>query len=300
MDLQYYLQQLVNGICLGGMYALMSVGYSLVYSIMSFSNFAHGGVIMVGAYVGFFALTALKVPFLVAFLLCGVGSGLLAVIIERLVYSPLRKRRAPSLYFIISAMGASIFLENFVIATIDGTPRNYPTLFSNSIKIGSLSLGLDSLLMIIVSAVLMIIVSAVSLFVLMIIIQKTKIGLAIRACSYNEKAGTLMGINSSLVIFVVFLMGGVLAGFAGMLYGMRFIVKPTIGQVTNKSFVAAVFGGLGSLPGAIVGSLLLGIMEIFVASINSSLRDLFVYALLILVLIIKPSGLMGKPVEDKA
>ncbi|MBQ1742191.1 MAG: branched-chain amino acid ABC transporter permease [Oscillospiraceae bacterium] len=292
MDLQYYLQQLVNGICLGGMYALMSVGYSLVYSIMSFSNFAHGGVIMVGAYVGFFALTALKVPFLVAFLLCGVGSGLLAVIIERLVYSPLRKRRAPSLYFIISAMGASIFLENFVIATIDGTPRNYPTLFSNSIKIGSLSLGLDSLLMIIVSAV--------SLFVLMIIIQKTKIGLAIRACSYNEKAGTLMGINSSLVIFVVFLMGGVLAGFAGMLYGMRFIVKPTIGQVTNKSFVAAVFGGLGSLPGAIVGSLLLGIMEIFVASINSSLRDLFVYALLILVLIIKPSGLMGKPVEDKA
>ena len=292
MDLQYYLQQLVNGICLGGMYALMSVGYSLVYSIMSFSNFAHGGVIMVGAYVGFFALTALKVPFLVAFLLCGVGSGLLAVIIERLVYSPLRKRRAPSLYFIISAMGASIFLENFVIATIDGTPRNYPTLFSNSIKIGSLSLGLDSLLMIIVSAV--------SLLVLMIIIQKTKIGLAIRACSYNEKAGTLMGINSSLVIFVVFLMGGVLAGFAGMLYGMRFIVKPTIGQVTNKSFVAAVFGGLGSLPGAIVGSLLLGIMEIFVASINSSLRDLFVYALLILVLIIKPSGLMGKPVEDKA
>ena len=292
MDLQYYLQQLVNGICLGGMYALMSVGYSLVYSIMSFSNFAHGGVIMVGAYVGFFALTALKVPFLVAFLLCGVGSGLLAVIIERLVYSPLRKRRAPSLYFIISAMGASIFLENFVIATIDGTPRNYPTLFSNSIKIGSLSLGLDSLLMIIVSAV--------SLFVLMIIIQKTKIGLAIRACSYNEKAGTLMGINSSLVIFVVFLMGGVLAGFAGMLYGMRLIVKPTIGQVTNKSFGAAVFGGLGSLPGAIVGSLLLGIMEIFVASINSSLRDLFVYALLILVLIIKPSGLMGKPVEDKA
>ena len=292
MDLQYYLQQLVNGICLGGMYALMSVGYSLVYSIMSFSNFAHGGVIMVGAYVGFFALTALKVPFLVAFLLCGVGSGLLAVIIERLVYSPLRKRKAPSLYFIISAMGASIFLENFVIATIDGTPRNYPTLFSNSIKIGSLSLGLDSLLMIIVSAV--------SLFVLMIIIQKTKIGLAIRACSYNEKAGTLMGINSSLVIFVVFLMGGVLAGFAGMLYGMRFIVKPTIGQVTNKSFVAAVFGGLGSLPGAIVGSLLLGIMEIFVASINSSLRDLFVYALLIIVLIIKPSGLMGKPVEDKA
>ena len=173
MGIEYYLQQLVNGICLGGMYALMSVGYSLVYSIMNFSNFAHGGVIMVGAYVGYFALTALGCPFLVTFLLCGLGSGILAIIIERLVYSPLRKRRAPSLYFIISAMGASIFLENFVIATIDGTPRNYPEIFNESLHIGNLSLGYDSLLMIIVTAV--------SLLILMFIIQKTKIGLAIRA-----------------------------------------------------------------------------------------------------------------------
>ena len=171
MGIEYFLQQLVNGICLGGMYALMSVGYSLVYSIMNFSNFAHGGVIMVGAYVGYFALTALNVPFLPAFLLCGVGSGLLAVIIERLVYSPLRKRHAPSLYFIISAMGASIFLENFVIATIDGTPRNYPPIFDNRINIGGISLGVDSLLMIVVSAV--------ALLILMFIIQKTKVGLAI-------------------------------------------------------------------------------------------------------------------------
>ena len=267
MGIEYFLQQLVNGICLGGMYALMSVGYSLVYSIMNFSNFAHGGVIMVGAYVGYFALTSLNVPFFPAFLLCGLGSGLLAVIIERLVYSPLRKRHAPSLYFIISAMGASIFLENFVIATIDGTPRNYPPIFDNRISIGGISLGVDSLLMIVVSSV--------ALLILMFIIQKTKVGLAIRACAYSEKASTLMGINGDLVIFIIFLMGGVLAGFAGI-------------------------GGLGSLPGAIVGSVLLGIMEIFVASFNSNLRDLFVYALLILVLIIKPSGLMGKVVEDKA
>ena len=292
MDLQYIFQQLVNGVCLGGMYALMSVGYSLVYSIMNFSNFAHGGVIMVGAYIGYYALTALGCGFLPAFVLCGLGSGALAILIERLVYTPLRKRHAPPLYFIISAMGASIFLENFVIATLDGTPRNYPALFDNSIRIGGLSLGVDSLLMILVSAA--------ALLILMFIIQKTKVGLAIRACSYSERAAALMGINGSLVIFAVFLMGGVLAGCAGMLYGMRFIVKPTIGQVTNKSFVAAVFGGLGSLPGAILGSLLLGIMEILVASFNSSLRDLFVYALLILVLVVKPSGLMGRVVEDKA
>ena len=158
----------------------------------------------------------------------------------------------------------------------------------------------------------MIVVSAVALLILMFIIQKTKVGLAIRACSYSEKASTLMGINGDLVIFIIFLMGGVLAeignyfppevvdGIRTSFDCMRFIVKPTIGQVTNKSFVAAVFGGLGSLPGAIVGSVLLGIMEIFVASFNSNLRDLFVYGLLILVLVIKPSGLMGKVVEDKA
>ena len=172
------------------------------------------------------------------------------------------------------------------------TYRKNAWIAANRISIGGISLGVDSLLMIVVSSV--------ALLILMFIIQKTKVGLAIRACAYSEKASTLMGINGDLVIFIIFLMGGVLAGFAGMLYGMRFIVKPTIGQVTNKSFVAAVFGGLGSLPGAIVGSVLLGIMEIFVASFNSNLRDLFVYALLILVLIIKPSGLMGKVVEDKA
>ena len=284
MGIEYFLQQLVNGICLGGMYALMSVGYSLVYSIMNFSNFAHGGVIMVGAYVGYFALTALNVPFLPAFLLCGVGSGLLAVIIERLVYSPLRKRHAPSLYFIISAMGASIFLENFVIATIDGTPRNYPPIFDNRINIGGISLGVDSLLMIVVSAV--------ALLILMFIIQKTKVGLAIRACSYSEKASTLMGINGDLVIFIIFLMGGVLAGFAGMLYGMRFIVKPTIGQVTNKSFVAAVFGGLGSLPGAIVGSVLLCALPELLRAVGD--WRLVMYGLaVIVIMIVRPKGLMG-------
>lgn len=187
--------------------------------------------------MGYFALTSLNVPFFPAFLLCGLGSGLLAVIIERLVYSPLRKRRAPSLYFIISAMGASIFLENFVIATIDGTPRNYPLIFDNRISIGGISLGVDSLLMIVVSSV--------ALLILMFIIQKTKVGLAIRACSYSEKASTLMGINGDLVIFIIFLMGGVLAGFAGMLYGMRFIVKPTNRSGHEQVLRCGVFGGLG-------------------------------------------------------
>jgi branched-subunit amino acid ABC-type transport system permease component len=151
--MSYFLQQLINGLSLGSVYALMSVGYSLVYSIMNFSNFAHGGVIMIGAYIGYFCLTLLGVPFFTAFILSGIGSGILAVSMERIVYRPLRKRNAPFLYFIISAMGASIFLENIVIASpIGPTFRSYPAVFSTSpIMIGGIALGRIDLLMFIIS-----------------------------------------------------------------------------------------------------------------------------------------------------
>ncbi|MDR0840456.1 MAG: branched-chain amino acid ABC transporter permease [Christensenellaceae bacterium] len=289
-----FFQQLVNGLSLGSVYALMAVGYSLVYSIMNFSNFAHGGVIMVGAYIGFFAMTALGLPFAVAFFVCGAGAGLLAVLLERLVYRPLRSRNAPFLYFIISAMGASIFLENFVIATIGPTFRTYPPVFGSApFNVGGISIGRID--------VFMIIVAALGLLLLMFIIEKTKIGLAIRASSYNIKASTLMGVNVNMVIFTIFLLGGVLAGYAGMLFGMKYTVYPQIGNITTKSFIAAVFGGLGSLPGAIIGSLILGLLETSISAIGlSSWRDLFSFAVLIFVLVIKPSGLMGKFTEDKA
>ena len=237
-----FLQQLINGLSLGSVYALMAVGYSLVYSIMNFSNFAHGGVIMVGAYIGYFAMTALGLPFWLAFIVCGLGAGLLAILLERLVYFPLRSRSAPFLYYIISAMGASIFLENIVIATIGPTFRTYPQVFATGpIQVGGLAIGRID--------VFMIIIAAAGLLLLTLIIEKTKVGLGIRASSYNIKASTLMGVNVNMVIFTIFLLGGVLAGFAGMLFGMKYTVYPQIGNITTKSFIAAVFGGLGSLPG---------------------------------------------------
>jgi branched-chain amino acid transport system permease protein len=293
--MSYFLQQVINGLSLGSVYALMSVGYSLVYSIMNFSNFAHGGVIMIGAYIGYFCLTLLKVPFFIAFILSALGTGILAVSMEKIVYRPLRKRNAPFLYFIISAMGASIFLENIVIASpIGPTFRSYPAIFSTSpIMIGNIALGRIDLLMFIISAL--------SLAGLMYIIEKTKIGLSIRATSYSIKASTLMGVNVDKVIFIIFLLGGLLAGLAGMLFGMRYTVYPQIGNITTKSFIAAVFGGLGSLPGAIIGSLLLGLIETMTSGYLSSIyRDLIAFALLISVLVIKPTGLMGKTTEDKA
>lgn len=273
----------------------MAVGYSLVYSIMNFSNFAHGGIIMLGAYFGYYSLTALKVPFALAMIIAALGAGFIALMCERLAYRPLRKRNAPSLYLIISAMGMSIFLENIVVATIGPTFKTYPQVYDpNPIMLGgNVALGRLDLSMFIVSAI--------SLGILVFIIEKTKIGLAIRAASYSDRASTLMGVNVNTVIMTIFLIGGVLAGIAGVFFGMKYTVYPQIGNITLKSFIAAVFGGLGSLPGAVIGSVLLGIIEALVSGlVSSTYRDLVSFTLLILVLVIHPSGLMGKTTVDKA
>ncbi|HYF83422.1 MAG TPA: branched-chain amino acid ABC transporter permease [Clostridia bacterium] len=289
-----FLQQLINGLSIGGVYALMAVGYSLVYSIMNFSNFAHGGVIMFGAYFGFFFITLFKFSFPVAFIVSGICAGLLAVLIERVAYKPLRNRNAPFLYFIISAMGISIFLENIVIATIGPSFRTYPEILSSKpIQLGLLSIGRIDLMMFIISAI--------CLGILVYMIDFTKVGKAIQATAYNAKASSLMGINTDVIILIVFVVGGILAGFAGVLFGMKYTVYPQIGNITIKSFIAAVFGGLGSIQGAVLGSVLLAIIETLTSGyLSSQYRDLIAFVLLIFILVVRPMGLMGKITEDKA
>jgi len=289
-----FLQQIINGLSIGSVYALMAVGYSLVFSVMNFSNFAHGGVIMLGAYFGFYIMTLLGLPFIPMFILACLLTGLLAVGIERVAYRPLRARKAPFLYFIIAAMGVSIFLENIVIATIGPNFRTYPTVFPTTpIQIGGLSIGWIDLMMFIIAGIF--------LALLVFILEKTKLGKAIQATAFNEKGSALMGINTDKMMMIVFLLGGLLAGAAGVLFGMRYTVYPQIGIITIKSFIAAVFGGLGSVPGAVVGSLLLGVIEAMTAGyISSQFRDLAAFMILILVLVFRPRGLMGKIMEDKA
>lgn len=291
--MQSFLQQLINGISIGSIYALMAVGYSLVYSIMNFSNFAHGGVIMLSAYIGFFAMTLLQADFWLAILIATLGATVIAGLIERLAYRPLRKRSAPTLYFIISAMGMSILLENLVIATIGPQFKTYPKIFAEmTYKWGNLNVSkLD---------ILMLVISSIALIGLVLFLEKTRLGMAVRAATYNARASQLMGVNVDRIIFIVFALGGALAGIAGVFFGMKYTVYAQAGIITNKAFVGAVFGGLGSLPGAIVGSLLLGIIETFVASIKSQFRDLIAFVILIAVLVIRPSGIMGKSSEDKA
>jgi len=294
-----FLQQLVNGLSIGVIYALMAVGYSLVYSIMNFSNFAHGSVIMLGAYFGFYALTKLGVPFYVAFFIAAMATATIAVILERLAYKPLRDRRAPFLYFIITAMGASIFIDNSVIATIGPTPKTFPTELlptffqGDPLEWGALTVGRVD--------IAIFLVAATCLALLMIFIDFTKLGKAIQATAYNMKASALMGINPNFVIILVFAIGGGLAGMAGVLYGMKYQVFPQMSAITLKSFIAAVFGGLGSLPGALLGSVLLALIETFVSGyLSTQYRDLFAFIILIGMLVVRPSGIMGKDAEDKA
>lgn len=289
-----FVQQLINGISIGSVYSLMAVGYSLVYSIMNFSNFAHGGVIMVGSYLGFYLLTAVKLPFAAALGGAALGAAVLAVVVERIAYRPLRLRNAPFLYFIISAMGASMFIENFVVATIGPTFKTYPPVLSRTpFEIGPLFIGRIDV-MILISA-------ALCLMGLVYFIDSTKLGKAVQATSFNQKAASLMGINTGIVITLVFAVGGLLAGVAGVLFGMKYTVYPQMGGITIKSFIAAVFGGLGSLPGAVIGSLLLGIIETLISGyFSSQFRDLISFTLLIAVLVLRPIGLMGKITEEKA
>lgn len=289
-----FLQQVINGLSIGSIYALMAVGYSLVYSIMNFSNFAHGGVIMIGSYIGFYAMTLAGVPFPIAFIAAALGSGLIAVLVERASYAPLRKRKAPFLYYIISAMGASIFLENIVLAVVGPNFRTFPNVLgSKPIEIGGLLLGRLDLMMFLISTV--------TLALLVFFIEKTKTGLAIRATSYSERASALMGVNTEKIIFIIFIIGGALAGTAGILFGMKYTVFPQMGNITMKAFIAAVFGGLGSLQGAVLGAVLLGIIETMASAMGfSTYRDLIAFALLIFILVVRPSGLMGKNNEDKA
>lgn len=289
-----FVQQLVNGISIGFVYALIAIGYSLIFSILSFSNFAHGSFITIGAYSGFFLLMAANMPAYVAVPGAMAGGVLVAVLADRIAYKPLRDRGSPTLYFIIAAMGMSITVDNTIIATIGPRFRSYPQFFeTTTFSIAGVTVSVMDL----VAAG----AAAVMLILLTVIINRTKAGTAIRAASVDLEAVGLMGVNTNVLITSVFLVAGTLAGLAGFFLGMKYTVYPQLGSaITNKAYVAAVLGGLGSLPGAVIGSILLGIFEMMISGyVSSSARDVFVYLLLIIILIIRPAGIMGRKHEDK-
>jgi len=287
------LQQLINGLSVGSIYALIAVGYSLVYSILSFSNFSHGGFMVVGAYAGFFALTYFHLPVLPALIMAVVMAGIVAVFSEHMAYCPVRERGGDPLYFMIASLGVGIVIQNAIVITIGPQFKVYPSIIpSRAVQFFGLSISIFD----IIAAG----VSILGLIVLEFYINKTKAGIAIRSAACDMKAAGLMGINVSSLIMRVFFISGMLAGIGGMFLGIKYTVYPTLGLIQTKAMIAAIFGGLGSISGAIYGAILLGILEVFVAGyISSQIRDIVVFAILIVVLIVRPSGIKGKSLEEK-
>lgn len=287
-------QQLINGISLGSVYALIAVGYSLVYSILLFSNFAHGGFLVIGGYVCYYALTALGNNIWVAGGLSLIGAGIAAVLTERIAYKPIRERTNITLYLLIASLGMSIVIENIFVIVAGGRFRALPPVIpTNPIHLfGITTTSAFDLLSLVVAVIFL---TALQLFIV-----KSKWGLAIRAAAFDLKTAGLMGINVNLLISIVFFVAGVLAAVGGIFLSVRYTLYPQLGSITIKAFVAAVVGGLGSLPGAVVGSLILGLAEMLTAGfISSQLRDLVVFSLLVITLLVKPTGLFGKKPAEK-
>ncbi|MCQ2248924.1 MAG: branched-chain amino acid ABC transporter permease [Treponema sp.] len=287
-----FLKQFVNGLSLGSIYALIALGYTMVYGIVKLINFAHGDVMMVGAFTGYFILTWLGAnPFglIMAFIGAMVVCALLSLAIERLAYRPLRN--APRLNSLITAIAVELILQNAmrVIPFVGPNPRQFPTMETKMLSLGIISFSNIQLIVIISSAVLMLILNY--------IINYTKTGRAMRAVSYDMGAASLMGVNVNRIIAITFVIGSVLAGAGGVLYATAYPqVDPFMGYIPGlKAFVAAVLGGIGSVPGAMVGGVILGIVETMTkAYISSQYADAISYSILILILLVKPAGLLGK------
>ncbi|HEX3017318.1 MAG TPA: branched-chain amino acid ABC transporter permease [Caproicibacter sp.] len=293
MTLVEFLQQLINGLSLGSVYALIALGYTMVYGIIGLINFAHCDIYMVGAYIGFFAATYLGLPFVPTLLVAMLGSAIAGVLIERIAYKPLR--RASNISLLITAMGVSLVLENGFNWLFGGDPRSYPhnILHQSNITLGPVHT--DSLHLIILGTSLLLMV------LLQIVIYRTKVGKAMRATSTDKDAAALMGINVNTTISATFAIGSALAGAAGVLVAILYnSIDPYMGiQPGIKAFTAAVFGGIGLIPGAFVGGIILGVIETFVTAWYSPLSGAIGFIVLIIILIIKPSGLLGKKVSEK-
>jgi len=287
------IDQLINGLRTGSIYALIALGYTMVYGIAKMINFAHGDIIMVGAYALYVFVADFNLPVIVAVLFTIAICAILGVTIERIAYKPLRK--APPLAVLITAIGVSFFLQNAAQLIFSANPKPFKSIIKvDSVKIGDVTIAGITIVIFVVTLVTMIILT--------LFINKTKAGSAMRAVSEDKGAAQLMGINVNRTISLTFAIGSALAAIAGILFLSQYqSVNPTMGALPGiKAFVAAVLGGIGSIPGAMLGGILLGLIEsISKAYISSELSDAIVFAVLILVLLLKPSGLLGKKRIEK-
>lgn len=291
--LEQILQQLANGLILGSVYALLALGYTMVYGIIKLINFAHGDIYMIGAFMGYYLINALHLNFFVALILSMVGTAILGVVIEFLAYRPLRN--STRIAALITAIGVSFLLEYGMVFFVGANTRSFPQVIKTvRYTIGPVSISNIQLMILGISILLMV--------GLQFIVQKTKMGKAMRAVSVDSDAAQLMGINVNRTISFTFALGSALAGAAGVLIALYYnSLEPLMGMTPGiKSFVAAVLGGIGIIPGAALGGFVIGLLETFATAVGlSDFRDAIVYAILIIILLVRPAGILGKNVKEK-
>jgi branched-chain amino acid transport system permease protein len=300
------IQTIINGLQTGFLYALIALGYSMVYGVLKLLNFAHGDLYMIGAYIGYYVIqwfggpTSLSIPvpvlILIMFLLAGLGAGLLGVFIERFAYRPLRN--APRIAPLITALGVSFILENSVLLLFGGFTKSYSTesFISQSAGIHIAGAVIDPV------QITIFIVSILMMYGLILLVDRTTLGKSMRAVASDREAAEMLGINVDRVISATFFIGSALAGVAGVMSGLAFNqISNTIGFLAGlKAFTAAVVGGIGSIPGAMIGGLFIGICESFASSyISTKFTDLIVFGILIVVMLLRPTGIFGRPALQK-
>jgi branched-chain amino acid transport system permease protein len=284
------IQQLITSVSVGGLYAVLAVGYALIYSVFDFTNFAFGGVMMVSAFSGYFVSNAGfgTIPAMI------VATGIVvSIAVELFAYRPMRKKNAKRLFLMISAMGVNIFLTNLYLSLFGANLRTLSNGFaSNTVSIMNVQIGTVD-----IAAFL---TSVVALAILSFFLYKTRPGITVRASAIDVSTAGLMGINVNRVSLIVFVISGTTAAIAGMFFGMKYTVYPGMGAMSTKAFIASVIGGLGSLPGAVLGGFLLGILETLVAGyISATYRDLFSFGAMIVILMFMPNGLVGRGDQSK-
>jgi len=296
MSVQTLFQHLANGISLGSLYALIAIGYTMVYGILRLVNFAHGEIFMLGAYIAFYGMAYTPLPWWLVFILAALLTGVIGLLLERLAYRPLRGKARITV--LISAIGASFLIQNLAILIFGGRPKAFPVpdIFSGILVVGGVSISTVTFVIPVVTLIL--------LFALTYWINKTKTGMAMRALSKEYEAASLMGIDINKVISITFFVGSFLGAVGGIMWGIKYPqLIPLMGVIPGiKCFIAAVIGGIGNIKGAVLGGFILGLGEILLVALFPSLtgfRDAFAFVLLIIILLIKPTGLMGEKIAEK-
>lgn len=290
----YYIQLIINGIALGSVYSLIALGFTLIFSVLKFSNFSHGGVMVVSAYFAYIVCKSWNLGFVPMILITVLFGGCLSCLVQFIGFERLRRTKGSSMLFFVSSANLGTLLQNIIILMFASSYYSYPSFFSRSF------FQINENLTIAVTDMIMLGLSAVGILVLMYILYKTRMGISIRALSMDSDTAKLMGINVSFAMALTFFISGMLAAIAGVLCGMKFLLYPQLKDLVMKGMTASILGGLGNISGALYGGLLLGLLEVFMTNfVGSSLQPACTFLFAIIFLIFRPQGISGKFVKEK-